>query len=80
MYAIERTSIDGSRTALSIYNFTNTPQCITVDLTDSAITVPQTPVDLSTQQDGPRIASASYEVELPAFGYLFLDAFASEPG
>lgn len=76
VYAIERTSTDGSRTALNIYNFTNTPQCITVDLSGSAIMAPQTPVDLSTQQDGPPITSASYDVQLPAFGYLFLDVAA----
>jgi hypothetical protein len=73
VYAIERTSTDGTRTALNIYNFTNTSQCITVDLTDSVITVPQTPVDLSTQQEGSPITSALYDVQLPAFGYLFLD-------
>ena len=76
VYAIERTSTDGSRTALNIYNFTNAPQCVTVDLSGSAIEVPQTPLDLSTQQDGSPIPSASYDVRLPAFGYLFLDVAA----
>ena len=32
VYAIERTSTDGDRTVLNVYNFTNQPQCITVDL------------------------------------------------
>jgi hypothetical protein len=73
VYAIERTSADGDRTALNVYNFTNAPQCITVDLSGSAISVPQTPVDLSTEQEGPSITSASYDVQIPAFGYLFLD-------
>jgi hypothetical protein len=77
VYAIERTSTNGSRTALSIYNFRNTPRCVTVNLSGSPITVPQTPTDLSTQQDGPPITSTSYDVQLPAFGYLFLDV-ASE--
>jgi hypothetical protein len=76
VYAVERTSTDGGRTALNIYNFTNTLQCITVDLSGSAIAVPQTPVNLSTQQDATRITSASYDVELPAFGYLFLEVAA----
>jgi alpha amylase-like protein len=73
VYAIERTSTDGGRTVLNVYNFTNTSQCITVDLSGSAVTVPQTPLDLSTQQDAPPITSSSYDVQLPEFGYVFLD-------
>lgn len=72
VYAIERTSADGGHTALNIYNFTDSAQCVTVDLSDSAITVPQTPTDLSTQQDGTSIRSETYDVRLPAFGYVFL--------
>ena len=73
VYAIERTSTDGSRTALNVYNSTNAPRCVTVDLSGSTIEVPQTPLDLSTQGHGSPISSASYDVRLPAFGYLFLD-------
>lgn len=77
VYAIERTSTGGppgrSRTALNIYNFKSTPQCVTVNLSGSTIRVPQTPIDLSTQLSGPPITSTSYNVQLPAFGYLFLD-------
>jgi Alpha amylase, catalytic domain len=73
VYAIERESMDGSRTALNIYNFKRTPRCVTVDLSRSSIKVPQTPVNLSTEQPGPPITSTSYDVQLPAFGYLFLD-------
>jgi Alpha amylase, catalytic domain len=76
VYAIERTSTDGSRTVLNVYNFTNTPQCVTVDLSESDITVPQTPTDLSTQADGAPISASSYDVQLPAFGYQFLDVAA----
>jgi Alpha amylase, catalytic domain len=73
VYAVERTSADGTRTALNVYNFTDTPRCITIDLTDSGIAVPQTPVDLSTERDGTPITSSSYDVQLPPFGYVFLD-------
>lgn len=73
LYAIERTSTDGSETVLNIYNFRDTPVCVTVDLSNSDIVVPQTPVDLSTQQDGAPITSTSYDVQLPAYGYRFLD-------
>ena len=73
VYAIERTSRNGDRTALNIYNFTNQPRCITVDLSGSPIAVPQTPTDLSTQEAGSPITSVSYDVRLPAFGYAFLD-------
>ena len=72
VYAIERTSVDGRDTVLNVYNFTREPRCVTVELADSAIAVPQTPVDLSSGEDGASITSTSYDVMLPAFGYVFL--------
>lgn len=76
VYAIERTSAAGDRTVLNVYNFTNQPQCITVDLSDSSIEIPQTPLDLSTQRGGSPITTATYDVRMPAFGYLFLEVAA----
>jgi hypothetical protein len=76
VYAIERTSMDGAHTVLNVYNFTREPQCVTVDLAESAIAIPQTPVDLSTGEDAAPIASSSYDVTLPPFGYLFLEVEA----
>jgi hypothetical protein len=73
VYAIERTSMDGAHTALNVYNFTREPQCVTVDLSESAIAIPQTPLDLSTGAVGAAITSSSYEVMLPPFGYVFLE-------
>ena len=72
VYAVERTSTDGRETVLNVYNFTREPRCITVDLSDSDVAVPQTPTDLSTGTGAPPIASTSYDVILPAFGYVFL--------
>lgn len=72
VYAIERTSLDGANTVLNVYNFTREPQCVTVDLSESAIAIPQTPVDLSTGEDAAPITSSRYDVTLPAFGYVFL--------
>ncbi|MGZ5292131.1 MAG: alpha-glucosidase C-terminal domain-containing protein [Actinomycetota bacterium] len=73
VYAIERTSADGTRTVLNVYNFTRDPRCVSVDLSESAIDVPQTPIDLSTGADATPITSSAYDVTLPAFGYVFLE-------
>jgi len=45
---------------------------ITVDLTDSGITVPQTPYDIYNQVDGPEVTLTSYSVALGPFGFLLL--------
>jgi hypothetical protein len=71
-YAVKRTSMDSTRTALNIYNFKNASATITVDLTGKGITIPQTPRDLITNANGPQITGTSYTVTLPAYGYLLL--------
>ena len=73
VYAVERTSPDGSATVLNVYNFTSDPQCVRVDLSASAIRVPQTPVDLGSEAAASPITSDTYDVHLPPFGYAFLD-------
>ncbi|RKP51570.1 hypothetical protein D7Z26_17455 [Cohnella endophytica] len=78
-YAVIRTSADGTKSVLNIYNFKNASATITVNLTDSGITVPQTPVNLATGGSGTAISSSSYSVTLPAYGYLFLEVQTSPP-
>jgi hypothetical protein len=43
VYAMRRTSRDGTQTALLVYNFDPTPATVTMDLTDTGLIVPQTP-------------------------------------
>jgi hypothetical protein len=71
-YAVKRTSMDGTRVGLNVFNFKNSTVTITVDLTGKGITVPQTPRNLITNAPAPSIASTGYSVTLPAYGYLLL--------
>ena len=73
LYAVKRVSMNGTKIALNIFNFKNTQADITVDLTNSGITDPQSPIDLTTGLAyGTSIDSSSYTVTLPAYGYLLL--------
>ncbi|WP_218158153.1 discoidin domain-containing protein [Stigmatella aurantiaca] len=71
-YAFKRTSKDGALQALVILNYQASPQAITVNLANTGIQTSQTPVDLLTGGAGPAITSASYTVNLPAYGYTVL--------
>ena len=55
---MQRTSTDGKQTALLIYNFHNTPENVTVDLTGTGINTQQVPKDLYNGGRGPRHRSA----------------------
>jgi len=70
-YAFLRGSKDGR--ALAVFNFQPEAHLVTVDLSDSGIAVPQTPIDLTTGATyGTPIDSSNYTVTLPAYGYLLL--------
>jgi len=70
-YAFLRGSKDGR--ALAVFNFQPEAHLVTVDLSDSGIAVPQTPIDLTTGAAyDMAIDSSSYTVTLPAYGYLLL--------
>ena len=71
-YAMKRTSMDGSQTALLIYNFSDAPTNVTVNLSGSGINTNQTPIDLYNGGDGPAITSSIYNVSLPAYGFKML--------
>jgi hypothetical protein len=78
-YAVKRTSLDGTRVALNVFNFKSTPDTVVVDLTDSGITVPQTPYDTYAAADGPPISGAAYSVALAARGFRLLDVQTDAP-
>ena len=80
-YAVRRISRDGSQKALNIFNFKSTTETITVDLTNSRITVPQTPYDMYNEVNGPEITSNSYSVTLAPYSFLLLqvDCVGSNP-
>jgi hypothetical protein len=78
VYAMQRTSTDGKQTALLIYNFHNTPENVTVDLTGTGINTHQIPRDLYKGGVGPVINGTSYTVSLPAYGFTMLQVSTSQ--
>lgn len=72
VYAMRRTSADGTQTALLIYNFNSTAANVTVDLTGTGISTNQVPEDLYNRDGGPAITGASYTVSLSAYGFMML--------
>jgi hypothetical protein len=77
-YAIKRTSMDGSRTALLVYNFNDEESLITLDLAGTGISVPQRSIDLATGEPGPDLETTSPAFTLGPYGYRFLDVQASQ--
>jgi hypothetical protein len=72
VYAILKTSMDGSRRALCVFNLSSTLQTVTVDLEGSGVAVGQQPVDLVSRGRGPQISSLDYRLEMPGHGFLLL--------
>lgn len=78
-YALLRTSVDGSATALNLFNFAATPAEITVDLAGTGVRLSQPTTDLRTGEPGPAIRDGALTVTLPGHGWLFLDVAADPP-
>jgi len=79
----KRTNKDGNVSALVIFNFQTLRQSITVNLYNSGIKIPQTPVNVLTGTAADPILSANYTVSLPANGFLILgveNAFEQKTG
>ncbi len=76
-YAIKRTSLDGTRTALLVYNFHDEEVTITLDLAGSGIALPQRSIDLVTGEPGPMLESTAPTFTLEPYGYRFLDVRTS---
>ena len=72
VYAMRRTSADGTQTALLIYNLNGTAANVTVDLTGTGISTDQVPEDLYNGAGCPAITKTSYTVSLPAYGFKVL--------
>lgn len=81
-YAMKRVSADGLQTALLIYNFQNSTQSVTVNLTGSGILAPQTPLDLYNGGNYATSISSdtSYTVSLPAYGFALLSVSSTPSG
>jgi hypothetical protein len=76
VYAMRRSSTDGTQTALLIYNFNSTAANVTVDLAGTGIRTNQVPKDLYNGGGGPAIEGTSYTVSLPAYGFKMLQVSA----
>ncbi len=70
--AFKRSNPDGNVSALVIFNFRDQERKMTVDLTNSGISVNQIPVDLLTGREAEPITSEKYTVTLPPYGYKIL--------
>jgi Alpha amylase, catalytic domain/Maltogenic Amylase, C-terminal domain len=77
VYSMIRSAENGSQTALLVYNFTDQPAVVPVDLTDTGVRMDQTPTDLYGNASFPPISGTTYRVELPAYGFALLEVDAS---
>lgn len=68
----KRTNKDGNVSALVIFNFQGLSQSITVNLHNSGIKIPQTPLNIITGTAADSIQNDTYTVLLPAYGFLIL--------
>jgi hypothetical protein len=71
-YAVLRTSQSGVR-ALNVYNFSPQSAAVDVDLAGTGIAVGQVPLNLATNKPAPAVGPGAYRVNLPPFGYAFLE-------
>jgi hypothetical protein len=75
-YAVLRRSMDGSRSALALFNLATEETCVTVDLDGSGVVVPQSTIDLATGGRGPEIDASVISIALPPRGWRFLEVTA----
>lgn len=68
----KRSNKDGNVSALVIFNFQPQQQSVSVNLLNSGIKIPQTPVNVLTGKAAGPIQTESYTVSLPAYGFLIL--------
>lgn len=80
IYAMQRTSKDGSQTVLLIYNFNKIQTDISVQLEASGLSLCQTPYDLYTKQPAPTITKDVYTIKLPPYGFRMLQVKKSKDG
>lgn len=68
----KRTNKDGNISALVIFNFQPQRQSVAVNLHNSGIKIPQTPVNVLTGMAADPVLNENYTVSLPAYGFLIL--------
>jgi hypothetical protein len=72
-YAMLRVARDESQAALLVYNLSGTARAVTVDLERTSVIAGQVPTDLVSGDALPPITGASYSIQLPAHGWVFLE-------
>jgi hypothetical protein len=70
--------MDGMQHILAVFNFQDSEQSITVDLSDTGITSKQIPVDLVDSKDTAEITGESYSILLPPYGFVFFSVDVGE--
>ncbi|HEV7759352.1 MAG TPA: alpha-amylase family glycosyl hydrolase [Acidimicrobiales bacterium] len=78
-YALQATAKDGTQMALLVYNLTDEPATVTVDLAGTGIALDQTPVDLYRDRPAAPITAATYSLDLPPYGFALLDVTPADP-
>ncbi len=80
VYSFVKTSMDGKKKALCIFNFANENSTVTIDLTGSGISTNQTPINLITNEDYETpITSNNYTVTLSPRSFLLLSVESEVP-
>ena len=72
-YAMLRVARDDSQAALLAYNLSATARTVEVEVGETDVVDGQTPVDLLTGAEQPAIDGATYSIDLPAYGFAFLE-------
>ena len=72
IYAVKRTTIDGSQIALNIFNFDSSPKTATLNFSSACIDIPQIPINMAAGESYTEVNGNSYTVILEGYGYLLL--------
>jgi hypothetical protein len=69
VWAHKRLNKDGSVALLGILNYSATVQTVTVNLENTGLSIPQTPIDLLPGGAAGPITSISHPISLPGYGF-----------
>ena len=78
-YAVLRRSMDGTRSALALFNLAAEEACVTVNLAGSGVVFPQATTDLATGEAGPHIDGEVVSIAMAPRAWRFLEV-AAGPG
>ncbi len=79
VYAMLRTTNDGTESALLVYNFDDHDATVAIDLAGTGVAIGQSPLDLYGSGDAVAITSTTYSLSLPAYGFALLGVSRSVP-